>query len=215
MDRKDHEQLEILYREAGIVRDPAEAYNLSEKGPYTIEDYYAIPDERRVELIDGVIYDMASATRTHQRIIGLMYRQMIDCIEEHDKNCEVFFAPSDVQLDRDIWTMVQPDLFVVCEPTEPGEHAHQGAPAFVAEVLSPSNRAHDLIRKLYKYKNAGVREYWVIDPENQMILVYDFEKGKPVQEYSFQDTIPVLISEGCCEVDFARIDASVARYGYK
>ena len=92
---------------------------------------------------------------------------------------------------------------------------HQGAPAFVAEVLSPSNRAHDLIRKLYKYKNAGVREYWVIDPENRMVLVYDFEKGKPVQEYSFQDTIPILISGGCCEVDFARIDASVARYGYK
>ncbi|MBQ2627570.1 MAG: Uma2 family endonuclease [Eubacterium sp.] len=215
MDKYYNEQLEKRYREAGIVRDPSEAYNLPAKGPYTIEDYYAIPDERRVELIDGVIYDMASATRTHQRIIGLMYRQMIDCIEEHDRNCEVFFAPSDVQLDRDIWTMVQPDLFVVCEPTEPGEHAHQGAPAFVAEVLSPSNRAHDLIRKLYKYKNAGVKEYWVIDPENRVVLVYDFENAKPVQEYTFQDRIPIRISEGSCEVNFPEIDRSVAKYGYQ
>ncbi|MBQ9061379.1 MAG: Uma2 family endonuclease [Eubacterium sp.] len=215
MDKFYNEQLEKLYRRAGIVREPLEAYNLPEKGPYTIEDYYAIPDERRVELIDGVIYDMASATRTHQRIIGLMYRQMIDCIEAHHKGCEVFFAPSDVQLDRDIWTMVQPDLFVVCEMTEPGEHAHQGAPAFVAEVLSPSNRAHDLIRKLYKYKNAGVREYWVIDPENRVVLVYDFENEKSVQEYSFQDKIPFGISEGCCAVDFAEIDRSVAKYDYR
>ena len=113
MDWKDHEQLEKLYREAGIVRDPAEAYNLPEKGPYTIKDYYAIPEERRVELIDGVIYDMAAPDYIHQLIIGEMFEQIKSCIRSHKSLCRVFVSPCDVQPAGEDDTVVQPDLMVI------------------------------------------------------------------------------------------------------
>ncbi len=181
------------------------------QGTYTLDDYYALPDERRVELIDGVIYDMSCPLRVHQAILGQLFLQLAPCVEEHPE-CELFFAPADVRLDNDNRTMVQPDLYIVCWKEETDKRRLNGAPDFVIEILSPSNRAHDMIRKLNKYHNAGVREYWIVDPEKLRVMVYDFTEDIYVKLYTFEDTIPVLISQGECSVDFRRILEKVRKY---
>ena len=178
---------------------------------YTLDDYYALPDDRRVELIDGVFYDMASPTDLHQAILGQLYLQFTACMDNHPE-CEVFFAPLDVRLHSDNYTMVQPDLMIICNRADHDRRRINGAPDFVIEILSPSSRAHDLYRKLAEYARAGVREYWVVDPERLKIIVYDLEHdGIPVL-YGFEDTVPVGISGGECRIDFARVYEKVKRY---
>ncbi len=181
---------------------------------HTLDDYYALPDEQRVELIDGAFYDMATPSFLHQIILGQLLRLFSDCAEQHGLPCEVIAAPCDVRLDRDNYTMVQPDLLVICSPQD---YLHmkllEGAPDLAVEILSPSTRSRDMILKLYKYEKAGVREYWVVDPEHRTVTVhfFDTEHYDPVR-YSFHDQIPVQISEGKCSIDFSRIEDRLARY---
>ena len=181
---------------------------------YTLDDYYALPDEQRVELIDGVFYDMAAPSYLHQIVLGQLFRLFSDCIEQHDMPCDVFMAPCDVRLDRDNDTMVQPDLLVICGRQD---YLHmkrlEGAPSMAVEVLSPSTRSRDMILKLYKYEKAGVREYWIVDPEQRTVTVHFFDTDHydPVR-YSFHDQVPVQISEGKCFIDFSRIAERLARY---
>ncbi|MBQ9062062.1 MAG: Uma2 family endonuclease [Eubacterium sp.] len=186
-----------------ILRDPQEAYKTG-IGPYTVEDYYALRGERRVELIDGWIYDMANPGFTHQRIYFLVAMQLENCIREHAKDC-VMIPDFGIRLDRDDKTMVEPDIVVLCDSSSLNNRYYDGAPDLAVEVLSPSTRAYDLLRKRYKYQNAGVREYWVIDPQKQEVLVFDFAGGtedKP-EIYPFGGKIAVRISEGICEIDTA------------
>lgn len=181
---------------------------------HTLDDYYALPDEQRVELIDGAFYDMAAPSFLHQIILGQLLRLFSDCAEQHGLPCEVIAAPCDVRLDRDNYTMVQPDLLVICGKQD---YLHmkrlEGAPDLAVEVLSPSTRSRDMILKLYKYENAGVREYWIVDPEQRTVTVHFFDTDHydPVR-YSFHDQIPVQISEGKCSVDFSRIEERLSRY---
>ena len=168
------------------LRESAGNYNvLPKERKYTIDDYYALPEDRRVELIDGVIYDMAAPSGMHQ----------------------VFLSPFDVRLDRDNYTMVQPDLLVICgEYDVEGSIRYEGAPDLVIEVLSPSSRSKDQLLKLYKYSNAGVREYWIVDPKYKIVTVHRFEEEEYTpQKYDFEDKIPVGISDGKCVIDFARV----------
>lgn len=171
---------------------------------YTVDDYYAMPDEKRVELIDGVIYDMTAPLTSHQTIILQIALQMAPCEESH-KGCQVFISPVDVQLDKDDRTMVQPDLAVVCDSDIVTEKCIYGAPDLVMEVLSESTRKRDLFIKLGKYCNAGCREYWIVDPKDMGITVYDFEHDGDIKHYSFDDKVPVNISNGDCEIDFSAI----------
>ncbi len=173
---------------------------------YTLDDYYAIPDEQRVELIDGVFYDMASPSWMHQMILGELHLLFRKCTDEHDAPCEVWLSPCDVRLDRDNYTMVQPDLFVCCNDTDTNPMRKEGAPDLVIEILSPSTRSKDMILKLYKYQNAGVREYWIVDPLHKTVTVHYFEDENydPVK-YSFADSVPVRISDGTCSIDFSVI----------
>ena len=183
------------------------------QGEYTLDDYYALPDERRVELIDGVIYDMSAPAIIHQKILGELFILFRECMDRHEGNCEVYLSPCDVRLDRDNRTMVQPDLLVVCEEYDIGAKAFDGAPDLTLEILSPSTRSKDMLLKLYKYANAGVREYWIVDPDQQTVLVYDLghENYYP-EKYSFEDSIPILISGSECSIDFSRIMRRIERY---
>ena len=181
---------------------------------YTLDDYYALPDEQRVELIDGVFYDMAAPSSLHQLILMHLSYLFDECAAQHDLPCVVLIAPFDVRLDRDDYTMVQPDLMVLCSPQD---YLHmkrlEGAPDLAVEILSPSTRSRDMILKLYKYEKAGVREYWIIDPEHRIVTVHFFDTDyyDPVR-YTFHDRIPVAISEGKCSIDFSRIADRLARY---
>lgn len=185
------------------------------QGEYTTDDYLALPDDIRVELIDGVIYDMGAPKGGHQIVLGDLYIEFRNCIDEHDSPCYAVFAPFDVRLDRDNKTMVQPDLMVVCPEDyrdtyneyidEDRGKRLNGPPRFVAEILSPSTRSKDCTVKLRKYMNAGVKEYWIVDIDNEKVMVYVFEKDVLPTQYSFDDMIPIGISEGKCSIDFSRI----------
>ena len=191
---------------ASILREEAPAYGAKKQGEYTLEDYYAIPDERRVELIDGVIYEMETPSSLHQTILGELYLQFRACTDAHAGNCDVYLSPCDVQLDMDNRTMLQPDLFIICRDYDRTLRHITGAPDLTVEILSSSTRSKDMLLKLYKYHHAGVREYWIIDPVNKAVYVHFFDDPNyKVEVYPFDSQIPIHISGGACSIDFARI----------
>ena len=189
----------------GTVHYLDNPYGNKKQGDYTIDDYLALPDDKRYELIDGVIYEMASPSTNHQVIAAFLLHRLMICAEEHPSPCYPYIAPLDVQLDKDQKTMVQPDIIICCDPKQNTGKRLFGAPDFAAEVLSPSTRKKDMFIKLNKYKNAGVREYWMIDPLKQKVIVYLFYKDDDIMIYSFDDEIPVSISDELCKVCFAPI----------
>ena len=203
--------------QAGFLHDGAPAYNafssgrkssVPDKKDYnnkTIEDYIALPEGTRIELIDGKFYDMAAPTTKHQKIGFELCYMFEGFVESNNGKCVPFVAPTDVQLDCDNKTMVQPDVLVVCDRSKITNARIVGAPDLIVEVLSPSNYMVDLVIKLAKYKHAGVREYWVVIPEEKTLFVYEFEKSDDPVHYTFEDTVPVGIWDGKCKIDFKRI----------
>ena len=99
---------------ASVVKDASAAYTVKRQGEYTVEDYYALPDEQRAELIDGVLYDMASPETLHQMVGGYIYARFLEFISKNKGNCIPLIAPLDVQLDCDNKTIVEPDVMIVC-----------------------------------------------------------------------------------------------------
>lgn len=178
---------------------------MKKQGEYTIEDYYALPDECRVELINGIIYNMSAPSARHQAICGELFFRFRQYIMERKGKCFPFISPIDVQLDEDKKTMVQPDIIVTCRQDKIREKVFYGAPDMVIEVLSPSNGQKEQQLKYQKYKNAGVREYWVVHTDRKQVTVNDFEGDKVPVVYSFQDKIPVHIFHGELEIDFAEL----------
>ena len=178
---------------------------------YTVDDYYALPDDIRTELIDGVFYDMSSPSVTHQLIIGELHLQFKACEKKHQGKCRVILSPCDVQLNRDRYTMLQPDILVVCDTEKIKGRNCFGPPDLTVEILSPSSRSHDCVLKLNKYKNSGVREYWIVDPEHRQVIVYIFEDADhpTFETYTFTDTVPIHISGGDCSVDFSEVLAGL------
>lgn len=176
-----------------------------ESGGKTIEDYYALPEDRRVELIDGVFYDMSAPSSIHQFLTIKLAFSLSNYVANNNGKCLPFTAPIDVQLFGDDKTMVQPDVLVTRDRNKIVRRGLVGAPDLVIEILSPYNRKKDLILKRRKYQEAGVREYWIVFPEEKKVWVYLFEKGDEPREYTFADKVPVGIWDGKCEVDFAKV----------
>lgn len=205
--KKENAYPEVMRAKNCSVREAADGYSAAPREQlYTIGDYYALPDDQRMELIDGVFYDMGAPSKQHQSILGDLHILFRECRDKHKMPCSVLFAPLDVRLDRDDYTMVQPDLVVFCHDDDPDSIRYEGAPDLLVEILSPSTRMKDMILKLHKYQRAGVREYWIVDPEHRKVTVHFFEEDtyEPVV-YGFKDTIPVRISGGECQIDFARV----------
>ncbi len=192
------------------VREVQPAYSTKKQGEYTLEDYLAIPDERRVELIDGVIYDMSSPLGHHQIIAGQIYFHLVSYISGKGGPCIPFIAPIDVQLDCDDKTIVQPDVMILCDRSKYTPQRIVGAPDFVVEVFSKSTRKKDMFIKLNKYRTAGVREYWMVDPDKKNVIVFHFENDDDLSVYTFRDKVPVGIYGGDCVIDFAPIDDYVS-----
>ena len=180
------------------------AFRQKKQGEYTLEDYYALPDERRVELIDGVIYDMTAPTEAHQVVVGFLHAELWNYVVGNRGKCVVNMAPTDVHLDtKDDQTMIQPDVLVTCDRSKTAYLRVEGAPDLVIEVLSPSTRKKDLYIKVSKYESAGVRELWLVDPRDRRVIVYDFEHKDTVGIYTFRDAVPVGIFDGGLAIDFA------------
>ena len=196
--------LEQVFSERLSVQEGS-FYHAEKKKGYTLADYYALPDERRVELIDGEFYDMSSPTFHHQTLAGEIYRQIANFIRENKGSCVPFISPVDVQLDCDQHTMVQPDVGILCDSEKIKPWGIYGAPDFLVEIISPSTKRKDYTKKLAKYENAGVREYWIIDPIQEKVLVYFFEGEVYPVIYGMDSSIPISIYDGKLSIDFTAI----------
>ena len=161
----------------------------------TLEQYEALPEDKRVEVFDGVVFDMAGPSQEHQTISTELTTLLNTYIKSNKGSCRVFHAPFDVKLSDKPLTIVQPDIMVICDKDKLDGKRCNGAPDFVIEIVSPGNPADDYIRKLYYYKNAGVREYWIVDPRRKTVTVNYFEKNMLNIQYSFDSIIKVNIYE--------------------
>ena len=181
------------------------AFAGKKQGEYTVEDWFALPDGVRMELIDGRLYDMAPPSFTHQHFVSQLSFEIETAIRKEEKRrCIVLVAPFGVQLNKDERNMLEPDVAIMCDKKKFDRERGviYGAPDFVAEVISPSTAGYDRILKLNKYWMGGVREYWIIDTNASEIMVYHFEKGLRPEKFTFEDTVPIGISEGLIEIDF-------------
>jgi len=170
---------------------------------YTYADYYQWRFKERVELINGRVYVMGQTPGTsHQRVLGDVCGQLWSFLR--GKKCRVFAAPFDVRLprktndDREIITVLQPDVCVVCDPAKLDKRGCLGAPDIVVEILSPGNNAKELKTKYEVYEEAGVQEYWVVSPQDNTFLVYILTNGKyvPLRTMVAGDVFASSVLEG-------------------
>jgi Uma2 family endonuclease len=166
---------------------------------YTYADYCSWDDNERWELIDGVSYLMSPAPmRVHQEIIRELAYQLTAFLK--GKPCKLFIAPFDVRLNADTYddTVVQPDLLIVCDRSKLNDKCCVGAPDMVIEILSQSTGRHDKFVKFKLYQDAGVREYWMVDPDTKTVQACTLENGKYITTmYGDTDTASVHILDGC------------------
>ena len=162
---------------------------------YTIEDIYALPEGERAELLDGRIYYMAPPNTKHQRLVNYISTEINLYIRNNNGSCEVFPAPFAVFLNKNETNYVEPDISVICDTSKLDDKGCHGAPDWIIEIVSPSSKQMDYYKKLFKYRTAGVREYWVVDPDRSIVTVYNF-KADTMIEYPFGEGISVGIFEG-------------------
>jgi len=183
------------------VRDAQVDYNKR----YTYSDYMQWDDDTRWELIDGVPYMMSAPIYQHQELLGNMYLQFRAFLK--GKACKVFIAPFDVRLSAGSTddTVVKPDLVIICDHSKMMKTGYSGAPDMVVEILSPSTSNYDKITKFNKYLQAGIREYWIIDPIDKNLAVH-LQNGKDYisRPYSHLEIVPVHVLEGCT-IDLAEV----------
>jgi len=191
MDYIDNESDDIEVNEAIRKYDESEYY--------TYDDYEKWDDDKRYELIDGHAYMMSAPSIEHQKILVELIKQFAVFLT--GKTCKVFAAPCNVCLNGkgdEEDTVVQPDIFIVCDESKLDKKRCNGAPDMVIEILSPSTSKMDLFVKLKKYQNAGVREYWIADPEAKAVNVHILENGHYViHPYESDETITVTVLDGC------------------
>ena len=176
----------------------------AEKERYTFADVLTWGENERIEIIDGEAVMMAPPSRIHQKISVSITSQLYNFLE--GKKCEVYQAPFGVRLFEkdgdspdDVDTMVEPDISVVCDKNKLDKNGCKGEPDLVIEILSPSTVRHDRFVKLGLYQRAGVREYWIVEPETQTVQVYTLENGilQPRAFYGAGDVAKVNVLNGC------------------
>lgn len=169
----------------------------------TIDDIYKLPDGQRAELIDGELYMLATPNRVHQRLVMLLSNSIFNYIQDKNGDCEVYPSPFAVFLNADDKLYLEPDVSIICDKNKLIDEGCKGAPDWIIEIVSPTSRSMDYNKKLFIYRAAGVREYWIVDPMKQLIMVYNFEHDT-FEQYSFSDKVKVGIYEDF-EIDFAGI----------
>lgn len=191
------------------------ALNLDLNKRYTYADYLTWMDDVRRELYDGFIKLMSPApSRKHQKISTNLTR-IIGNFLVH-KKCEVYHAPSDVRFpknndsksDKQVYTVLQPDLYIVCDLSKLDDRGCLGAPDLVIEIISAKNSKRDIKDKFEIYQEHGVREYWIVNPNDENVTVFVLDdKGKFqfVGIYAEDDKIPVNIFTGDLKVDLTKV----------
>lgn len=162
---------------------------LSKRNDFTADDIEQLPEDVRAELIDGQIFFMASPTTTHQRLLSRLSFELQLHIRTRGGHCEVFVSPFSVRLADESKNYLEPDLVVICDPDKIKEDGCHGAPDLIIEIISPSTGKRDYGLKMLKYRTAGVKEYWIVDPLKQIVMTYWFEDESQNSLYGFQDEI--------------------------
>ena len=182
---------------------------LAQKKLYTIDDIYALPEGQRAELIDGDLYNLAPPVRIHQHLLMNLSALIHRYIKSRHGDYLVYPAPFAVFLNKDNRNHVEPDISVICDRSKLDNQGCSGAPDWINEIISPSNPGHDYIRKLNLYADAGVREYWIVDPTVKEIAVYRLENSIfRADLYTFQDTVEVNIYKDF-HIDFSKLDLDI------
>lgn len=156
---------------------------------YTLDDIYSLSEGQRAELIDGQIYNMAPPVRIHQHLLMHLSALIHNYIQKKKGNCLVYPAPFAVFPNQDNYNYVEPDISVICDTSKLNDRGCNGAPDWIIEIISPSTQQMDYGIKLFKYRTAGVREYWIVNPVTQVVNRYDFEHEKETGQYRFDDNI--------------------------
>ena len=181
-----------------------EFYGMSDFKEYTIADIEALPEGQRAELFDGEMFMMETPTLTHQAILGWLYVEIYSKIRDKNGKCEVFAAPCGVYIKDDDKNYVEPDVVVICDKDKLDNKGCHGAPDWIVEIVSPSSKRMDYYKKLNAYAEAGVREYWIIDPSRKVVVVNKIEATGIPEIHSFLDTIKVEVLEDF-EIDFSKM----------
>lgn len=189
--------------------------DLDPNGIYTYADYLKWTFDERIELIKGKIFNMSPApARRHRKISGKLFTPISNFLD--GKPCEVYSAPFDVRLsplkgkkrkDDQIYTVVQPDICVICDVDKLDERGCIGAPDLIIEILSPGNTKKEMSDKFQVYEENGVREYWLAEPNDNVIIVYVLnDEGKYIglRPYTEDDVITSGILPGL-EISVSRI----------
>lgn len=176
--------------------------NLAQPAPkFCYRDYASWPESVRGELIDGEFFAQAAPSMAHQRISAGVLTQFMNQLK--GRRCRPYSAPTDVLLKRsdqasddDSGTVLQPDLFIICDPTKITSRYLRGAPEFVLEILSPATARHDQVRKLRLYEQHGVQEFWTLDPETRVLMIYTQDRPNhygPTQVLEATGTTPLAV----------------------
>lgn len=165
------------------------------KQGYTIADIEALPDGERAELIDGEMFMMATPMTVHQRILVKLIFEIETYIRKNEGNCELLPAPFGVYIKKDERNYVEPDISLICHGDKLDEKGCHGAPDWVIEIVSPSSRKMDYVRKTKLYQETGVREYWIVDPNKEMVTIYTTDQWDVPVCHSFAEQIQSGIYE--------------------
>jgi Uma2 family endonuclease len=172
----------------------------NERSDYRYSDYLSWPEDERWELIDGIAYMSAVPSRRHQEIQVELLRQISNYLS--GKTCRVYGSPFDVRfagkddLDNDIRDVVQPDITVVCDKSKLDDKGCKGSPDFIIEIVSPSTASIDYIKKLALYEKNKVKEYWIVHPTDEIVMIYRLNvhnKYERAEIYSKEDEVRVGI----------------------
>lgn len=162
---------------------------------YTTADIEALPEGERAELIDGEMFRMDTPARIHQEILVALMWEIQSYIKNKKGNCRLYPAPFGVYIKKDNRNFVIPDISVICDRDKLNEKGCLGAPDWAIEIVSPSSVKMDYERKTVLYREAGVREYWIVDSDQKAVTVYDFEHNAEAVQYPFSERIKVGIYE--------------------
>ncbi|MDR0877113.1 MAG: Uma2 family endonuclease [Treponema sp.] len=167
---------------------------------YTCADVYSWDEDFRAEIIDGIIYEMAPPSTAHQDISRELFVYLCNYLK--GKTCKAYAAPFGVRLfprkDLSDDTLVEPDIVVVCDPSKIDEKGCNGAPDLIIEILSPSTSRKDKKIKFQVYQRAGVKEYWIVDPESRIVQVHILDNGNYITTvYDEDDEVKVSVLDEC------------------
>lgn len=191
-----------------MVKEDRTEYLAKRDGTYTIEDIERLPEGVRCELWDGEMVLLAAPSEEHERTVGYLVGELYSAIRQRGGDCIVYASNKGAKKKADDKNYLLPDVQIKCASSKTGKDV----PDFAIEVTSPSSEKTDLNHKPERYKKLGVREYWVVFLRQQKVVVYDLENDAPIAFYTFDDIVPVGISQGELQIDFRDLQGYLKKW---